>query len=150
MPDVEELRTVVSDLLSKQQLGVLATQHDGESYASLVGFVASDDLRSLAFATMRTTRKFTYLTAAPSVAMLIDNRSHRSEDFFEAIAVTATGQVAEVDVAERRELLERYMARFPHLADFVKSPNCALLEIAVETYFLVTNFQNVMELHIER
>jgi hypothetical protein len=34
------------------------------------------------------------------------------------------------------------------LRDFVSSPTCALLRMNVETYYVVRQFQNVMELHI--
>jgi phosphate:Na+ symporter len=50
---------------------------------------------------------------------------------------------------DRKTLLTVYLAKHPMLKDFVQSPSCALLQIRVETYYLVRRFQNVMELHIK-
>ena len=81
--------------------------------------------------------------------MLIDNRSNQDSDFSQAAAVTATGTAQEVVDSERDAVLTVYLAKHPMLKDFVQSPSCALLQIRVETYYLVRRFQNVMELHIK-
>jgi hypothetical protein len=36
------------------------------------------------------------------------------------------------------------------LKEFVSSPTCALLKMDVETYYVVSRFQNVLELHIKK
>jgi hypothetical protein len=81
--------------------------------------------------------------------VLIDNRSNQDSDFSQAAAVTATGTAQEVVDAKRDEVLAIYLAKHPMLEDFVRSPSCALLQIRVETYYLVRRFQNVMELHVK-
>ena len=70
-------------------------------------------------------------------------------DFHRAIAVTATGPVREVEASERDRLLNLYLSKHPYLKEFVSSPTCALLRMDVETYYVVRQFQNVMELHIK-
>jgi len=149
MANRELTQQAVRELLTAESLAVLSTQHEGRPYASLVGFAASEDLRTLVFATMRTTRKFSYLTAAPYVALLVDNRSKDTGDFHHAMAVTATGWVAEAPLREYESLLQSYLSKLPHLEEFVRSPNCALVKITVETYYVVSRFQNVIELHFE-
>jgi nitroimidazol reductase NimA-like FMN-containing flavoprotein (pyridoxamine 5'-phosphate oxidase superfamily) len=52
---------------------VLSTQQQGQPYASLVAFVACDDLRHIYFVTPKTTRKFANLTANPSAAFIVNN-----------------------------------------------------------------------------
>jgi heme iron utilization protein len=42
-----------------------------------------------------------------------------------------------------------HLAKHPHLKDFVNSPSCALCEVRVRTFFVVTRFQNVLEVHTE-
>ena len=42
---------ILRGLLETQLLGVLGTQRDGAPYTSLVGFVATQDLKQLLFAT---------------------------------------------------------------------------------------------------
>lgn len=135
-------------LFSEQGLAVLSTCGGGCPYASLVGFAATNDLRGLLFATSRNTRKYANLMAEPHAAMLIDSRSHQETDFHNAIAVTATGRAEEVAPERREELLPVYLHRHPHLSEFVGAPTCALLYLAVETYYLVERFQHVVEIHV--
>jgi nitroimidazol reductase NimA-like FMN-containing flavoprotein (pyridoxamine 5'-phosphate oxidase superfamily) len=127
---------------------VLATQSRGQPYASLIAFASSGDLKSLYFATTRSTRKYANLLGDSRVALLVDNRSNKASDFRWAMAATATGKAKEVSLARRKRVLDLYLAKHPHLRDFVYSPTCALCEIKVQTFFVVTRFQNVVEVHI--
>jgi uncharacterized pyridoxamine 5'-phosphate oxidase family protein len=145
----EELRREIAALVEKQFLAVLATGEKGRPYASLVGFLASPDLRQVVFCTPRTTRKFANLISSPEVALLIDSRTNKPADFRKARAVTAMGRAQELDKAANPDLVRAYLDRFPHLGSFVASPTCALIGVEVHTYFLVSRFQHVMELHLE-
>lgn len=139
----------IRGLFVSQQLAVLATSQGGQPYTSLVAFAFSDDLRQLFFATTRATRKFANLQAEPRVSLLIDNRSHRSDDFREAIAVTALGRAQEVNGSERQALLDLYLTRNTGLKEFATAPTCALLQVEVTRYSLVSRFQNVVEILFE-
>jgi nitroimidazol reductase NimA-like FMN-containing flavoprotein (pyridoxamine 5'-phosphate oxidase superfamily) len=145
-----QIKTLLRDLFSSQSLAVLATCGDGQAYGSLVAFAATEDLKSLVFATTRATRKFDNLTRHPKIALVMDSRSNRETDFHSAIAVTATGTVTEVGTSERNRLLSLYLSKHPYLKEFVTSPTCALLRVDVNTYIVVSQFQNVMELHIKK
>ena len=136
------------DLLTSQRLAVLSTNDKGQSYASLVAFAATENMKELFFATARTTRKFANLTENSQVALLIDSRSNQDADFHEAIAVTATGTAEEVTGTDRNALLAFYLKKHPYLVDFVKAPTCALIRVKVVCYYLVSRFQNVVELHV--
>jgi nitroimidazol reductase NimA-like FMN-containing flavoprotein (pyridoxamine 5'-phosphate oxidase superfamily) len=149
LSEESELENLIRELFESQKLAVLATQNEGQPYANLVAFVASYDLKSLYFATARATRKYANIEADARVTVLIDNRSNQDSDFSQAAAVTATGTAQEVMASKRDEVLTIYLAKHPMLKDFVQSPSCALLQIRVETYYLVRRFQNVMELHIK-
>jgi len=142
-----ELSSIIGRLLSSQRLAVLASYGDDQPYTSLVAFVASDDLRAIYFATTRATRKFANLTQCAQVSMLIDNRSNRQRDFHKGIAATALGSVSEV---EKSEAAEHYLRKHPHLKDFIESPSTALFQISVERYYLVSRFQNVLELDVSK
>jgi nitroimidazol reductase NimA-like FMN-containing flavoprotein (pyridoxamine 5'-phosphate oxidase superfamily) len=144
-----ELEDLIRELFESQKLAVLATQNQGQPYANLVAFAPSDDLKSLYFATARATRKYANIEADARVTVLIDNRSNQDSDFSQAAAVTATGTAKEVMASKRDEVRTIYLAKHPMLKDFVQSPSCALLQINVETYYLVRRFQNVMELHVK-
>ena len=82
--------------------------------------------------------------------MLIDNRSNQTNDFREATAVTALGRAKEIIDAEREKYLSLYLGKHPNLEDFVNSPSCALIKIEVDWYYVVSRFQNVIEIHVER
>jgi len=135
--------------LQSQPLAVLATQSQGQPYASLVAFASSSDLKSIYFATTRSTRKYANLSGDSRVAMLIDNRSNKASDFRWAMAATATGTANEVDPNEKESALDLYLAKHPHLKEFVHSPTCAVCEIRVQTFFVVTRFQHVLEVHVK-
>ena len=148
MTNAFELRGKVLKLLAGQPLAVLATHGSARSYASLVAFAFTDDLAFLVFATLRSTRKFANLQSSQNVAFLIDNRSNRESDFQETTAATVTGIAEEVPPEERSRFLKLYMERHPSLLDFVDSPTCVLFRVRVDTYYIVTRFQEVAELHL--
>ena len=149
MGDAQRIEPVLRDLFASQKLAVLSTRDAaGHPYASLMAFAVTEDLRHLVCATHRATRKFANLTADPRVALLIDSRSNRDADIHRAVAVTVLGEVEEVKGSERDLLLQLYLARHPHLEEFVTSPSCALLRVSVASYYLVSHFQEVMELHL--
>jgi nitroimidazol reductase NimA-like FMN-containing flavoprotein (pyridoxamine 5'-phosphate oxidase superfamily) len=146
---LDNIKKDLKNLFLKQRLGVLATQKNGQPYTSLVAFTTSEDLKYLYFATTRSTRKYDNLSRDPRVSMLIDNRSNSASDFKQATSVTATGTSKEVDAIERDAIQGIYLEKHPYLSEFVHSPSCAILGLEVNTYFVVTHFQNVIEIHMK-
>lgn len=140
---------VLDDLFARQRLGVLATHGPGHPYASLVAVCADEDLRHLYFVTPRATRKFHFLEADPHVAMLVDSRAEDDLDFHGAAAATAVGTARELTGEERSARLALFLRRQPQMSGFAESPSTAFVELTVETYYVVTRFQNVIELHLE-
>lgn len=138
-----EFRQQLRELFGDQRLAVLATDAGGRPYTSLVAFAATPDLCRLVFATTRATRKFSNILENAHVSLLIDNRANQVADFRNAVAVTVLGTAAEVTGAGKEPLLSLYLARHPHLASFVEAPSCALLQVSVEQFYLVSRFQNV-------
>jgi len=148
-PDtVEPLRKKVAELLNTQKLAVLATHNQGYPYASLIAFAASTDLTRILFTTPETTRKYANLMADPRVSLLIDSRTHQDADFHSAAAVTALGTASVVQNHSTGPLLKAYLARHPYLDTFVSAVTTRIIEVAIQRYYLVERFQNVMELHI--
>jgi len=131
-----------------QKLAVLSTQDHGQPYINLMAFAATDDLKSLFFATSRATRKYANLMADARVALLIDNRTNQEVDLVNAAALTALGKVLELLGLEREQALSRYREKHPSLKDFVMSPSCSLLRLKVDKYILVTRFQEIREWQI--
>ena len=100
------------------------------------------------FATGRATRKFNNLTTAGRVALLLDNRSNQSTDLREAMAATVIGRATPVAGAERKTLETLLLDKHPELSAFAHSEGAALVRVDVETYYVVTRFQNVLEFHV--
>ena len=127
-----KLTNLLTGLFETQNLGVLATQSNGEPY--------------LVFTTRRGSRKYENLNADSRVAMLVDSRSNRSSDFQEAIAVTVIGRAEESRKTEENPLFGMYLSKHPQLREFAMSPDCALVKITVEKYLIVSKFEEVAEL----
>lgn len=143
-----DLKQRIQSLCSSRRLAVVATQHEGKPYASLVAFAATEDLGTIIFATTRSTRKYSYLSSSPSVALLIDDRTNEASDFRNAMAITATGKAEEIPITEGTRFLQLYLAKHPYLNGFVSSPTCALVKVDVDTYYTVRRFQQVLEYHV--
>ena len=149
-PDTDEIRNILKALFSSQKLAVLSTHRNGQPYASLVAFVASDDLRQIYFATPNTTRKYANLMADTRVAFLIDNRLNEESDIHAAMAVTAMGSAREIDKAANDRFMAQYLDKHPYLESFIKSPTCSWIRVDIVSHYLVRRFQNVMELHLDQ
>ena len=146
--DTDKLVTRIQSLLQSQNLGVLATRGQEYPYCTLVGFVGTEDLRRIIFATLRNTRKYANIKKYPMISILIDSRSNRVEDFKDAMALTILGNAHEAEGEEKERLSGLYLARHPHLKEFLQDPDCAVMVLEVERYILVTRFQQVMEMDI--
>ena len=145
----EQFRKQLGKLFRSQNLAALSTHHAGQPYASLVAFHASDDLKHIYFVTPKTTRKYANLTADNRVAVMVNSSTNQASDFHQAISVTAVGKAKEIAGVDKERVLGQYLAKHPHLEDFVRSPTSALIRVAVDSYYMVKNFQNVTELHLE-
>lgn len=149
MQDDNQVRQRLTDLFSGQKLAVVSTtQPDGHPYASLVAFVASEDLKYMYFATSRATRKYGNLQKDARAAILVNNSRNQSADFYQAMAATGIGHAVELSDDAAQAARGRYIERHPYLEDFVKSPSCALFQVTLQAYYLVENFQNVTEVHL--
>lgn len=147
MNDTESIRRDIQSLITGQKLGVLCTYGQGQPYASLVAFAGTSDLKKLVFATPNTTRKFVNLVQHPQVSLLVNSSANQDADIHEASAVTVTGAAAELE-KEGQPLLDLYLAKHPHLEEFVLAPTSALVAINVQNYYLVRRFQQVMRLEM--
>jgi len=149
MSTPQSLHDTVQTLLNTQIQGVLATQREQQPYTSLMAFAVTSNLRHILFATYRATQKYTNLLANPRVSLLIDSRCNAASDYRDAVAISAQGQAHQVGVDRHAELLQLYLTKHPGLRDFVTAPDCVLLQLDVECYYVVSQFQNVAELRVD-
>jgi len=149
MATQEEAWELAGSLFAEQKYAVLSTQAETGPYSSLVAFWCAGDQRHIVFPTMRATRKFTYLVSHPRVSLLVDERTDLHLAIDEITAVTATGVAREItDPVARSQAAEAFLAKHGGLADFVASPDCALVRVDVEALFVVTRFRELVELRL--
>jgi hypothetical protein len=147
--DEIQLKKLLRELFRSQLFAALATQQLTRPYNNLVAFAATDDLKNIIFATRRATKKYSNLLSNNNVSVLIDNRANRDSDFRNAVAVTAIGTAEEVKQNESENLLGLYLIKHHNMEKFVHSTDSALFKIKVKRYYVVRNFQDVMELKVE-
>ncbi|MGD9300914.1 MAG: pyridoxamine 5'-phosphate oxidase family protein, partial [Desulfobacterales bacterium] len=109
----DQFRQQLGQLFGSQNLAALSTHNDGQPYASLVAFHASEDLRHIYFVTPTTTRKFANLTADNRVAVLVNSSINQASDFHRAISVTAVGKAKEFAGVDKDSILEEYLSKHP-------------------------------------
>ena len=141
-----QLSKQIRGLFNSQKFGVLATLEQTHPYLNLVAFAEEDDLKTILFATTRATRKYSNLSSKSGVSMLVDNRSNQVADLRHAVAVTIIGKAMELTENERSQGELLYLSKHPHMKEFLESPTTALIRLEVETYYVVTRFQNVTTL----
>jgi hypothetical protein len=136
----------IRGLLMVQSYAVLCTQSQSQPYGSLIAFAASDDLKTIVFATPVATRKYRLLTECENVALVIDSRATSPSDMMGIEAVTATGRARVVGVGTEFDCWAGLLiARHPHLATFVKAQSSALVCVEVVRYLHVGRFQEVRQ-----
>lgn len=138
----------IDELFESQSLAVLSTQKNNQPYSSLVAFVTGSDLEYFYFLTPNTTRKYENLTTSPKVSVLVNDSRNRADDIYNAISVTGTGVAEVVEKDENKFELDIYLKKHPHLKEFSKAPTTAFIRIAMKRYFMVSQFQNVVEFKV--
>jgi len=148
--DETSIREAVKRLFAKQRLACLATSKSEKPHTSLVAFAATADLKAILFATTKSSRKYDYLKANERVSMLVDDRTNRITDFKGGTAITVIGRAKELDAHGENIHLKLYIEQHPYMEEFVESKDSSLFMVKVETYRVVTRFQQVDELQIKR
>lgn len=150
MSDNAAIEKTVRQVLGARGVAVLATQGEEYPHVCLVAFAVTDDLEQIVFATSRTTRKYGNIQKNDRVTILVDTRANNEEDFHEAAAVSARGRTEEPAGEEAGTLKALFLDRHPYLAPFLQAPTTALLRIKIRTYSVVSRFQNVLLLDMDR
>jgi heme iron utilization protein len=129
----------------REQFAVLSTIGSGTgSYASLISFVISEDLKYVVFATPKNTRKYDNIRHSDRVSILIDNRCETKGNILETEALTIVGRAMAVRKGNQwTTLAEAFLKKHPALDDFVRSPSTALIKMTIEECVHVGQFQTV-------
>jgi len=97
-------------------------------------------LKKIYFPTLKNARKFKNISRHSRVSILIDNRDNEPVDIENAMTVTAIG---ETSVIKDSEIKYVFLEKHPYLKEFTDSNDCRMIEINVENYIIVENFQEV-------
>lgn len=147
MESTENVKDRLRALFASQGLAVLATCDGVSPYTSLMSVAVTDDLGSILFVTEEPSRKCSNIENNPDVALLFDDRSKSGErDVAQGLAVTALGKAARIPDDNRQWFLDLFRAKHPHLATFAGSPSSVCFRVTVESWIVVSRFQNVVEL----
>jgi hypothetical protein len=138
------LPDVVRALLYDQPYAVLCTQGRCQPHGSLIAFAVTEDLRTMVFATPVATRKYRCLLECDRVAVVVDNRSTRTDDVMGIEALTALGQASRVAPGTKFDHLAALLIqRHPPLAEFIRAESSALFRVQITEYLYVSRFQDV-------
>jgi nitroimidazol reductase NimA-like FMN-containing flavoprotein (pyridoxamine 5'-phosphate oxidase superfamily) len=148
-PQEQQALGNIREILNAQRFAVLSTHAEGQPYASLVAFWATEDLRRILFCTPRSTRKYANLCCDGRAAMLFHTSRNAATDCDQAMSVTATGTATEVPEDRKGAEARAFLTKHPELAGFVGAPQNALLVVEVSEYHLVRRFQDVIRIRIE-
>ncbi len=146
--DSSVTRANIALLLNQQRLATLATLSQATPYCNLVAFTHSDDLQTILFSTPRKSTKYANIAHNPNVALLIDSRTESGSDAQAGMAVTALGIVEDLVPQEVEALKSQHAGRHPQFKDFIYSPDCALMQVRVQRYILVSSLRDVSVLEI--
>lgn len=142
----DQIETEIRTLCLEQPFAVLATQGEGQPYASLISFGVSDDLKHLVFSTPAQTRKYNLIIKNRKVSILVDNRSQQPESINLISGVTITGRArALTDTVEIENWSRLLIEKHSYLQKFVKSPSSSLIVVDTVRFFYVRRFQEVYQ-----
>jgi general stress protein 26 len=136
----KSIKEKFSNLLKNQRFAVIATQDKNEPYTNLVSFLVSNDFKKIYFPTSKKTKKFQNLSANSKISILIDNRGNRPIDVKNAMVVSGTGITKEI---KENKVNNEFLKKHPYLKNFINSSNSVMIEISIEKYIIVDNFENV-------
>jgi hypothetical protein len=100
-------------------------------------------IRYLVFATYRGTLKYRSLLTNARMALLIDGQNGEGTRPNRGLVLTALGEAIEIPEADRQAAVCAHLARHPDLKEFLRSPDCALMRVAVVAYEVVGGIDDV-------
>jgi nitroimidazol reductase NimA-like FMN-containing flavoprotein (pyridoxamine 5'-phosphate oxidase superfamily) len=146
VPVINRLR-----ILNKTQMhAVLATDCNGQPYASLIAYALTPDMKGVVFATPKSTRKYKNILRNSHVSLLIDTRSNTKKDYMDAESITIIGKACPLRRGKRWSDLAGILKRkHTELSEFINSQETALVLVQITKGIHVTKFQSVSEWNVK-
>ena len=133
----------IADMLQNCRFAVLATEGNGQPHASLIAITPIEGFKSLIFATYRNTTKYRNISQNSKVAVLIEGKNLNRYALQEGFVLTAFGNAEEISSTGNDSALRAHIDRHPDLTSFMKSTDCALIQIIVASYQVVNGTEDV-------
>ena len=135
---------VIQSVLDANRFAILATQDDGQPHTSLMAFTPMDGIRYLIVATYRNTLKHCNIMKNNRVAILVENRKESGYATHRDLVLTAHGIASELRSGDHEAAAQAHLSRHSDLSEFLLSPDCVLLRIAVTAYEVVGGTDDVL------
>ena len=124
-------------LIREKDICVLSTvSENGSPHCSLMAYVADEACREIYMATRRSTLKYRNLLKNPAASLLIDSREVTPREKAQALTVSGVFQTVD-DGHKRNRVQAELLKRHPHLKDFIRNPDIALICIKVQSLLLL-------------
>ena len=78
----------------------------------------------------------------PNISILIDDRKNKSNDIKNAAAITVIGQAYKIN-KEDSKIIDLFKIKHPNLLNFILSSDSVLIEIKVDNFIFVNNFEKI-------
>ncbi|MHC1774969.1 MAG: pyridoxamine 5'-phosphate oxidase family protein [Lentimicrobium sp.] len=143
MSNLSAVRKYIEDIFLCSRFAVLATEGDGQPYASFIAITPVDNYRALIFATYRNTQKYRNLARNGKVALLVESGNSGNTTQQDSFVLTAFGHVEEIGIADQEAVFNAHLEWHPDLLSFMKSEDCTLVRIKVDTYQVVRGIDDV-------
>ena len=142
-----EVRERIVRVMNSQKIAVLGTSKNDEPYSCLVSFAVTEGLDKIVFATMRQRLKYRNIMVNPRVTLIVDDRDVYNSSFNETTSITIIGSAKDIKDVDRDKYASLLLERHPSLTDFVNSPDCAIIRVAIDSYYIVSEFESVVRIH---
>lgn len=132
------IHALVESILRQQNTAVLGTCFMEIPRCSQVPFAVSEDLRTIVIITAQNTAKYENMAANPNVSLLVAAPA-AEEVTLQALTVTAFA--AKPKGARKSQAMALFIRKHQELRTTASSPDTALVELKVDSYGLIADFQ---------
>jgi len=133
----------IQAVLDASRFAVLATQKEGQPHTSLVATTPIDGVRTLLFATYRSTRKYRNLSLNGHVSLFFGDRAAEPFGVHCHPVLTAHGLASMASDDERGGLASAHLERHPGLRKLLASTDSVLFRVRVAAYQLTHSIDDV-------
>lgn len=138
----------IKALVREKDICVLSTvSENGAPHCSLMAYITDAECRKIYMVTHSSTMKYQNIEHNPNVSILIDSREFTPREKVQALTVNGVFQPT-VSTHKRGRVEATLLKQHPHLKDFIKHPDTALICIRVESYLLLEGLTDSHFVHL--